>query len=72
MNLSAEEIAELIQQFEKDAKAIKTEILRICWYMRGSISYEEGILLSREDREIINSIIKDNIELTKETQMPLL
>ena len=40
--------------------------------MRGSFSYEELMFkISREDREIINNIIKKNIENTSKTKMPL-
>ena len=37
--------------------------------MRG-LSYSEGINLSFEEREIVAEIIKENIEVTKKTQMP--
>lgn len=38
--------------------------------MRGSLSISESYDLSIEDREIINLIIKENIETTKETKLP--
>ena len=38
--------------------------------MRGSLSFSESFELTIEDREIINSIIKENIETTKETKLP--
>jgi hypothetical protein len=40
--------------------------------MRGGLSYDESFMLSREDRTIMNGIVKDNIELTKKSKMPLL
>jgi hypothetical protein len=55
---------------EKETKARKDDILRICWYMRGSLSYSEGMMLSRTDQEIINKIIKDNLETTKKSNLP--
>ncbi len=54
---------------EKDTKAIKKEILQMCWYMRG-LSYDEGMNLSIEDREIIGDIIKENLETTKKSGLP--
>ena len=41
----------------------------MCWYMRG-MSYAEAINLSFEEREIVNEIIKENIETTKKTKLP--
>jgi len=37
--------------------------------MRG-MSYAEAINLSFEEREIVNEIIKENIETTKKTKLP--
>lgn len=38
--------------------------------MRGGISYSEAMLLSLEDRKIINNIVKDNLETAKKSGMP--
>lgn len=55
---------------DNDVKAIKNELFRICWFMRGGITAEEAYHLDNDDRQIINSIIKDNIETTKESGLP--
>ena len=54
---------------DKEVREIKKETLKICWYMRG-MSYSEAMLLSGEEREVINEIIKDNLETTRKTQIP--
>jgi len=38
--------------------------------MRGGISYDDVMLLSQTEREIINKIIKDNIDTTEKTRLP--
>ena len=70
MYLDVEGIEKLSKDYERDTKAIKEELFRICWYMRGSISISESYLLSAEDREIISKIIEENLNTTKETQLP--
>lgn len=70
MSLSNEEIVELLDQLDKDSKAIKQDLLTSCWYMRGSISYDDAMMLSHEDRLMINKLIKDNLETTKESGLP--
>lgn len=41
--------------------------------MRGSMTYEDLMYkISAEDVEVITRIIKDNIEATKESRMPLI
>ncbi len=38
--------------------------------MRGAITYDDGMLLSDEDRSIINKIVNDNMETTKKSGLP--
>lgn len=41
--------------------------------MRGGVSINDLMYLySYEDRELIREVIKENIKMTKETQMPLI
>jgi hypothetical protein len=60
------EILQLAKAMDTEARAIKKDVLKMCWYMRG-LSYSEGMHLSWEEREIIGEIIKDNLETTKKT-----
>lgn len=69
MTLSRDEILELISDLEKQSRAFREEALKFCWYMRGGLTYDEAIMLSREEREIISQIIKENMETTKKTGM---
>jgi len=55
---------------EKEANAIREEILRLCWHMRGGITYDQAMMLSFEERKSIGSIIKENMETTKKTGLP--
>jgi hypothetical protein len=38
--------------------------------MRGGVTYNEAMALSFQEREIISSIIKENLEVAKESKMP--
>jgi hypothetical protein len=70
LSLKLSEIEKLIEQFENETKAQRSEILEMCWHMRGALSYEEGMLLSYSDREIISKMIKDHIETTTKSGLP--
>ena len=70
MYLDSEGIEKLVEDYEKDTKALREEIFRISWYMRGGINASDAFLLTPEDREIIAKIIEDNLETTKKTQLP--
>jgi hypothetical protein len=60
------EILQVSEKLDKEARGIKKEVLKMCWYMRG-LSYSEGMNLSWEERDIIGEIIKENLETTKKT-----
>lgn len=70
MSWNNDQISEEIEKMEQETKAYRNEALRVCWYMRGSISYGDAMLLSVTDREIINKIIKDNMETTEKSGLP--
>jgi hypothetical protein len=63
------EILRESDRLDKEARAIKKDALKLCWYMRG-LSYAEAMNLSYEEREIIGEIIKENLETTKKTGLP--
>lgn len=70
MTLSREEIIALVEQYEKEARAFKAECLRMCWHMRGGLSYDEAVMLSQGEREIISNMVKDHMETTKKSGLP--
>lgn len=61
-----------MNSLELITKQLKDEIFRISWYMRGGVSSDDLFFkYSYEDRQIMNEIIKDNIEATKNSRLPL-
>lgn len=40
------------------------------WFMRGGLTYDQALCLNIQEREIINEIIKDNLETTKKSGLP--
>jgi hypothetical protein len=55
---------------EGEAKAIRNDVIKMCWYMRGGVTYSEGMNMSHQERDIINDIIKENLETTKKSGLP--
>lgn len=54
----------------KEAASIKHEALKLSWYMRGGLTYEQALQLSYEERMSINDLIKENLETTKKSGLP--
>lgn len=70
--MSAEGIEEYLIRLEKEIKDFKTELLRLSWYMRGGVTFDQLLFqYSYDDRSSMYSVIKENIETSKETNMPL-
>jgi hypothetical protein len=70
LTLTLDEIQEVVTELEKESKALKEEIFKLAWYMRGSLSITEAYTLDSQDREILNKIILDNLQTAKETGLP--
>lgn len=70
MSLDLAGIEQLIKEYDASTKAIKEELVRICWFMRGGLTYNEAHCLCYDERLIISKVIEDNLKTTKETQLP--
>jgi len=57
----------LVDQYEGDVKKIKSNILQMCWHMRGGVTYDEAMNMSISERNLIAKIIEDHMETTKKT-----
>ena len=60
----------MIDQMDKQTHDIRLDVLKLCWHMRGGITYDEAMQMSQSEREIINDIVKDNYETTKKSGLP--
>jgi len=63
-------IESMIEGMDNEARAIRDEALRMMWWMRGGLNYEDAMLLGQVEKEIINQIIKDNMKSTKDSGLP--
>lgn len=62
-------MVELVAEYESDVRKIKQNILKMCWYMRGGVTYSELMDMSVQERNIISKIIEENLETTKKSGM---
>ena len=59
-----------LKDMEASQKELRHELVKVCWYMRGGLSYSEANALSPTEREIIAQLVKDNLETTKKSGQP--
>ena len=55
---------------DQEAADIKENCLKLSWYMRGGITYEQTMMLSPQERRMISDLAKENIETTKKSGLP--
>jgi hypothetical protein len=60
----------MLEQMDKEVSNIRQEALRLSWYMRGGLTYDQAMALSLEERNLINDLIKEHLETTKKSGLP--
>ena len=70
LNSNSEQIPKLVEALDKECEGIREEALRLSWYMRGGLTYDQAMGLSPQERRLVNALIKDNLETTKKSGLP--
>ena len=47
---NSEEILKSLEELENDSKAIENQIREVCWYSKGSVTYQDAIRMSPKER----------------------
>ncbi len=64
------DIVKHLKDFDSQAKNLKLELMKICWFMRGGMSWQEALNLSPDERTIAAQLVKENMETTKKSGQP--
>jgi|TARA_R110002073_G_scaffold123841_1_gene268131 hypothetical protein len=64
------EIVAYLKDFDNETKNLKLELMKICWFMRGGMSWNEALVLSPDERAIVSQLVKENMETTKKSGQP--
>ena len=59
-----------MDNLDQEAEQIKSESLRLAWYMRGGASYNDVMQMSSVERKLISELAKENIETTNKSNLP--
>lgn len=68
--MDSDGIMTYLDRLDQEAKDIRQESLRLAWYMRGGVTYEEIMQMAHQERDLIGKLAKENIETTKKTNLP--
>jgi hypothetical protein len=64
------DIIKFLKDLESNIKNLKLELFKVCWFMRGGVTYEQALNLSPEERTLVADLVKENMETTKKTGQP--
>jgi|11BtaG_2_1085332.scaffolds.fasta_scaffold34578_2 hypothetical protein len=64
------DLLEYSKEIESQGLELRNEILKLIWYMRGSVGLDEGFAMGYQDRKMISEIVKENMKTTKESGLP--
>ena len=67
---SDSDIVTYLKDFDNEIKNLKLEILKVCWFMRGGVTWQEALNLSPDERAIVAGLVKENMDTTKKTGHP--
>lgn len=68
--MDSDQIAKLVDTMEQESNSIRSESLKMCWFMRGGLTYTEAMNLGPEERGAVGRLIKENLETTKKSGLP--
>lgn len=68
--MDSDQIAKMLEAMDKESDDIRQEALKMAWYMRGGLTYDQAMTLGVNERKLINSLIKENLETTKKSGLP--
>lgn len=69
--MNNEDIVRELEKMDKESNSLKDDLIKIAWWMRGSISYDQAYNLTKKDRELVNALIKENLEASKKSGTPI-
>lgn len=61
-NGSTEDITEMFDRLKNDARRIIKDTVQLVYYMRGAIGYEEALMRTPGERDIIVEFISERLE----------
>ena len=64
------DILKYLKDFDSQGKNLKLELMKICWFMRGGMSWQESLNLSPDERTIAAQLVKENMDTAKKTGQP--
>ena len=70
LSMGDSDIIAYLKGMENESKNLKLELMKLCWHMRGGVSWQESLNMSPDERTIVAQLVKENMDTTKKTGLP--
>jgi hypothetical protein len=67
LSTPAEEVMDLLQEYADEARALEKSLIRIAWYMRGSVDLDAAYRMTYRQRKMSMALIEENLDNTSKT-----
>jgi|TARA_B110000285_G_scaffold207708_1_gene247302 hypothetical protein len=64
------DIIAYLKDLDSGTKNLKLDLMKLCWHMRGGVSWQESLNMSPDERTIVSQLVKENMDTTKKTGQP--
>ena len=68
--MSVLEVKQEIAKLEAEKKAFRFDLVRMCWYMRDGLTLSEAYMSTFEERQMVATLVKENLDTAKKTGQP--
>ena len=68
--MSVLEVKQEIAKLEAEKKAFRFDLVRMCSYMRGGLTLSEAYMSTFEERQMVATLVKENLDTAKKTGQP--
>ena len=72
LNSTPEKIESILAGMAAESEALTKEAAEICWFMRGSVSWDQAMRLTPKEKAIIRNLIKDRIEQSEKAGVSII
>jgi len=61
----------MFTKLSKEARSLIEEVVQLCYFMRGSISYNDFMYMSPVEREIVSDFLEKRLDIESKKSNPI-
>lgn len=66
-----EEVTLMVKRMQSEAKSVLKDALKLTYFMRGAVSYDEIMTMTMTEKEVVAEIVEERLEAEKKNPHPV-